>query len=159
VSLIVQMKPLSTVRCPLVYEYVIVGSSAGAIGAIEALREVDPSGSLLVITEEPLPAYSRPMIGEYLIGKATLEKMAYRGESFWVKKRVELLKGREMVGVDFQERSIELDDGERINYDKLLLATGSNPYLPDRGERQERRLHLQHNLRRSTLGKSDRGRR
>jgi NADPH-dependent 2,4-dienoyl-CoA reductase/sulfur reductase-like enzyme len=43
-------------------KYVIIGGSVGGIGAVEAIREVDPVGELTVISEEPFPQYSRPMI-------------------------------------------------------------------------------------------------
>ena len=46
--------------------YLIVGNSAGAIGAAEAIREVDGDGRLIIVSDEPYPAYSRPRISDYL---------------------------------------------------------------------------------------------
>jgi len=66
-------------------KYVIIGGSAGGIGAVEAIREVDPVGTLTVISEETVPQYSRPMISEYVSREATLETMKYRGDQFWNK--------------------------------------------------------------------------
>ena len=57
-------------------KYVIIGGSAGAVGAVEAIREVDPIGDITVISEEPNYSYSRPMISDYLSGEANQEKMA-----------------------------------------------------------------------------------
>ena len=54
-------------------KYVIIGGSAGGIGAVEAIREVDPAGTLTVISEETVPQYSRPMISEYVSREATLD--------------------------------------------------------------------------------------
>ena len=45
-------------------KYLIIGNSAGGIGAIEAIRLVDKAGSITLISEEPYPAYSRPMISD-----------------------------------------------------------------------------------------------
>ena len=56
-------------------KYVIIGGSVGAVGAVEAIREVDPIGDVIVISDEPKPAYSRPMIADYLSGEASLGKM------------------------------------------------------------------------------------
>ena len=47
-------------------KYVIVGASAAGIGAIEAIREVDPVGTITVISEELYPQYSRPMIAHHV---------------------------------------------------------------------------------------------
>ena len=52
-------------------KYVIIGGSAGAIGAVEAIREVDPVGEIIVLSEEPNYPYSRPMIADYLSGETS----------------------------------------------------------------------------------------
>ena len=56
-------------------KYVIVGASAAGIGAVEAIRKVDPAGTITVITEEACPHYSRPMISDFVSGKADIQKM------------------------------------------------------------------------------------
>ena len=54
-------------------KYLIVGNSAGSIGAAEAIREVDKTGSLTIVSDEPYPTYSRPLISKHLTGARTLE--------------------------------------------------------------------------------------
>ena len=49
--------------------YLIIGNSAGGVGAAEAIREVDAVGTIVIISDEPYPAYSRPLISEYLVEK------------------------------------------------------------------------------------------
>ena len=66
-------------------KYVIVGGSAGGIGAIEAIREIDPIEVITMVSEEPFPQYSRPMIGDFLSGEVMIEKMKYRDDQFWEK--------------------------------------------------------------------------
>ena len=110
--------------------YVIVGGSAGGIGAVEAIREVDPVGTITAISVEPFPQYSRPMIADFLSGEAALEKMKYRDDEFWKKNRVELLTGREAVSLNLADKHVELDQGERISFEKLLIATGGRPFVP-----------------------------
>ena len=56
-------------------KYLIIGNSAGGIGAAEAIRELDKSGALAIISDEPYPTYSRPLIAEYLAEKCPLERM------------------------------------------------------------------------------------
>ena len=111
-------------------KYVIIGGSAGGIGAVEAIREVDPVGELTVISEEPFPQYSRPMISEYVSREATLENMKYRGDQFWKKHNVQALTGRRATNIDFTKKQVELDGGDKVDFEKLLIATGGRPFVP-----------------------------
>jgi len=111
-------------------KYVIIGGSAGGIGAVEAIREVDPMGTLTVISEETVPQYSRPMISEYVSREATLETMKYRGDQFWKNNNVQALTGRTATKMDFTRKQVELDGGTKIDYEKLLIATGGKPFVP-----------------------------
>ncbi|MDH5440367.1 MAG: FAD-dependent oxidoreductase [Candidatus Bathyarchaeota archaeon] len=112
-------------------KYVIVGGSAGGIGAVEAIREVDPIGTIVVISEEPFPQYSRPMIADFLSGEVILEKMKYRGDLFWEKNEIRALTGNKAVSLNLVDRYVELEGGGRINFEKLLIATGGKPFVPD----------------------------
>lgn len=111
-------------------KYVIIGNSAGAVGAVEAIREVDRQGSILLMSEEPFPAYSRPLISEYLAGERDLEGMLYRPRDFYDRNGVETLIGRSAVGLNVSEKTVELDDRQRVAYGKLLLAVGGKPIVP-----------------------------
>jgi len=109
--------------------YVIIGSSAGAIGAVEAIREVDPTGCVIVISDELNPSYSRPMIADYLSGEASLERILFPAEDFWDKHKVQihLLK---VVKLDLLQKTVELENAESINFNRLLIATGGEPFVP-----------------------------
>jgi NAD(P)H-nitrite reductase large subunit len=111
-------------------KYVIVGASAAGIGAVEAIREVDPVGTITVISEELCPQYSRPMISDFVSGKATLEKMKFRDDHFWEKNAVQALTGRIALHLNLTGKYVELDRGDRVNFEKLLLATGGRPFIP-----------------------------
>jgi NAD(P)H-nitrite reductase large subunit len=111
-------------------KYVIIGGSAGGIGAVEAIREVDPAGTLTVISEEKVPQYSRPMISEYVSREATLDSMKYRGDQFWKDNDVQALTGRTATKIDFKKRQVMLDGGDKVGYEKLLIATGGKPFVP-----------------------------
>jgi len=111
-------------------KYVIIGGSAGGIGAVEAIREVDAVGSLTVISEETVPQYSRPMISEYVSREATLDTMKYRGDQFWKNNKVKALTGRTATKIDFKKKQVVLDGGEIIGYEQLLISTGGKPFVP-----------------------------
>lgn len=110
--------------------YVIIGGSAGAVGAVEAIREVDPTGDVIVISDEPNPVYSRPMIADYLSGEAVPEKMLFPTKDFWDRHKVQMHLWKKAVKLDLPQKIVELEDTEKINFDKLLIATGGKPFIP-----------------------------
>ncbi len=110
--------------------YVIIGNSAGAVGAVEAIRGIDPAGSVTVISSEPYHTYSRPLISYLLCGRTDERKMKYRADDFYEKNGVTFLPGRTAVKIDPQAKTVVLDDGGSVGYDRLLVATGSRPFVP-----------------------------
>ena len=91
---------------------------------------MDPVGSITVISEELCPKYSRPMISDFVSGKATVEKMMCREDDFWITNNVNALTGTTVLSLNDAEKYVTLDNGERINYEKLLIATGGKPFVP-----------------------------
>jgi len=112
-------------------KYVVIGGSVAGIGAVEAIREVDPVGTITVISEERFPQYSRPMISDLVCGDATFEKMKYRDDDFWDRNSIRLLAGNTAVRLDHNQKTVEIDGGDRIGFEKLLIATGGRPFVPE----------------------------
>ena len=110
--------------------YLMVGNSAGGVGAVEAIREVDTRGAITVVSDEPYPAYSRPEISEYLAGLTTVERMLFRPPDFYEKNGVEAVLGVAASSLDLKERRLDLMDGSSISWERLLLATGGRPTIP-----------------------------
>ncbi len=113
----------------MIYKHVIIGGSAATVGAVEAIREIDTSGTIAVVSNESLLAYSRPMIGEYLAGEASSDRIMFRTAEFWNLRNVEVFSVKALK-VDLDGKSVQLDGKEEIGYEKLLIATGSRPVLP-----------------------------
>ena len=111
------------------YHYLIIGGSAGGIGAIEAIREIDKIGSLAVIAEELTPQYSKPMISEYL-SEGALNQIMYRPKKFWQENLVEILSGKKVIKLDPKEKNVTLEDNTKLGFNKLLIATGGQPIIP-----------------------------
>ncbi len=111
-------------------KYVIIGASASGIGAVEAIRDVDPVGTLAIISEESCPQYSRPMISDFVSGKATFQRMMCREDDFWRVNNVEALMGRTAINLNLTEKIVTLENGDRVCYEKVLIATGGKPFVP-----------------------------
>ncbi len=110
--------------------YVIIGNSTAAVGAIEGIRKYDSATPITVVSDEPYHTYSRPLISYYLGGKVTEETMVYRPLDFYQRNNVRTVLGVRAASVDYKEKSILLENGERLEYTKLLLATGGKPFIP-----------------------------
>ncbi|HEY77789.1 MAG TPA: NAD(P)/FAD-dependent oxidoreductase [Dehalococcoidia bacterium] len=111
-------------------KYLVIGNSAGGIGAAESIREADRKGKLILISDEPYPAYSRPLIAEHLAEGRPLEKMLYRPADFYEKNGISVMLGRKVTALDSQNHIVKLADGKTIDWQKLLLATGGSPIVP-----------------------------
>jgi NAD(P)H-nitrite reductase large subunit len=110
--------------------YVIVGNSAAAVGAIEAIRQHDRGNSITVIADEPQHVYARPLVPYLLAGVVDETRMHYRPPDFYDRHRVKTMLGVEVVQVDPEEQCISLAGGETLPYDRLLIATGGRALVP-----------------------------
>jgi len=111
-------------------KYLIIGNSAGGIGAAEAIRQVDKEGALTIVSEEPYSAYSRPLISKYLTGERTLEEILFRPPDFYDQNNIIFLPGKKVTHLELDHQSVRLEDGEQIAWEKLLFAVGGKPIFP-----------------------------
>jgi len=112
-------------------KYLIIGNSIAAINAIEGIRDLDRKGSIILISDEPSHCYSRPLISYYLGEKLPEDRMSYRDQSFYDDHQIQTFLGRRAVGLDAASKKIILDDRTEIGFEKLLLATGGVPFVPE----------------------------
>lgn len=109
---------------------VIIGNSAAAIGCVEGVRSVDKNSEIVLIASEKHHTYSRPLISYLLYGKTDEQRMKYRPDSFYSDNMVDTMLGKTAVSVDPKGHTVKLESGEVISYDKLMVATGSSPFVP-----------------------------
>jgi 3-phenylpropionate/trans-cinnamate dioxygenase ferredoxin reductase component len=107
---------------------VIVGAGQAAAQAADSLHRDGYAGRLIVVGDEPYPPYQRPPLSKkFLAGELPLERLAIKPAAFYEQAGVELRLGVRAEGLDLAGRTVLLADGERLGYDRLLLATGSAP--------------------------------
>src|SRR5688572_197367 len=103
--------------------YVIVGASLAGATAAATLRQEGFDGEVILIGDESAPPYERPTLSkQYLRGEMPFEKALVRPEGFYEQKGIEMMLGVRATGVDVAARSVQLDRGRQIRYDKLLIA-------------------------------------
>ncbi len=110
--------------------YVIAGNSVAAVAAIEAIRKRDDVGEIYLISPEPRTAYCRPLITYRLAGQVPAERLPYRQEGFYRAKDVRILYKKALEGLEPEKGRVVLTGGEKLEYDRLLLTIGANPFLP-----------------------------
>jgi NAD(P)H-nitrite reductase large subunit len=110
--------------------YVIIGNGPAGVIAAETLRKSDPQGSIALIGDEPEPPYSRMAIPYLLMGDIQEAGTYLRKDANHFRNlNIELLVVR-ADKVDTSNKKVFLNNGKTVNYDKLLIASGSRPVAP-----------------------------
>jgi 3-phenylpropionate/trans-cinnamate dioxygenase ferredoxin reductase component len=108
--------------------FVIVGASLTGAKAAETLRAEGFDERVVLIGAEDERPYERPPLSkDYLRGEVDRETVYVHPEEFYAEHDIELRLGRSAVSLNAAESELTLDDGERLRYDRLLLATGAEP--------------------------------
>src|SRR5215472_4947939 len=112
--------------------YVIVGASLAGAKAAEALRAEGFEGPVILIGDETERPYERPPLSKgYLLGTEERDSIYVHSPEWYGEHDVDLRLGTTVTGIDPAAHDVVLDDGSRLGYAKLLLATGSSPrHLP-----------------------------
>ena len=108
--------------------FVIAGAGLAGAKAAEALRAEGFEGRIVLVGDEPELPYERPPLSkDYLRGESSREQARVHPEAFYADHEIELLRGTAVTTLDAAARAVTLSSGERLAYDRLLLATGSEP--------------------------------
>src|SRR3954451_21703753 len=108
--------------------HVIVGAALAGAKTAEALRDEGFEGRVVLIGSEGEVTYERPALSkEDLRGESPGEKARVHEEGFYESHDIELRLGTTVERIDVEGRAVELAGGERMGYDRLLLATGAEP--------------------------------
>jgi 3-phenylpropionate/trans-cinnamate dioxygenase ferredoxin reductase component len=111
--------------------FVIVGGGLAGAKAVEALRDSDFDGQIILFAEEEQLPYERPPLSkEYLAGKKTLSDFTVQNADWYREHNVDLRLGARVSSLDPAAHSVGLPDDTTAHYDKLLLATGSGSKRP-----------------------------
>ena len=109
---------------------VLVGNGMAGVRALEELLKAAPDlYDITVFGDEPHPNYNRIMLSPVLAGEQAVEQIILNDRDWYASHGIVLYTGKRVVRIDRRERYVEADDGTRAGYDRLLLATGSRPFM------------------------------
>ena len=107
---------------------VIIGGGAAGSAAAECLRAEGYAGPVTLLSADAASPYDRPNLSkDYLAGTAPEDWIPLRPAAFYAERRIELRLGARVTAIEPAGRSVQLEDGSRLDYGALLLATGAEP--------------------------------
>ena len=113
---------------PGISKVVIVGGGAAGLACANELRRRGYAGDLTILSADPSPPCDRPNLSkDYLAGTAQEDWLWLRGDDWYSDNNVDLRLGTEVTGIDASTRTVGTSSGEQFGYERLLLATGSEP--------------------------------
>lgn len=121
--------------------YVLIGSGIASLAAAEAIRACDPGASLVVVSREPHPFYSRPGLAYYLEGALPEAQLHLRTRAEIAALDLDRIADT-VVRVDPESHTVRLAGGEVLRWDRLLLAPGAASIVPTFVPRLARGIHL-----------------
>jgi nitrite reductase (NADH) large subunit len=109
---------------------VIVGAGIAGVAAVESLRAAVPSAEITVVSKEPELPYYRLNLTRFLAGEIGEEELPLHPASWYEEQQIRLLLGSEVTALHLADHVVELHDGKRLPFDKLLLAAGAHAFMP-----------------------------
>ncbi len=109
---------------------VMVGNGMAGVRTLEELLKIAPDlYEITVFGAEPHPNYNRIALSPVLAGEQTLDEIILNPLDWYEKQGITLHLGKKVVDIDRRRRVVKAEDGTSAEYDRLLLATGSNPFI------------------------------
>jgi nitrite reductase (NADH) large subunit len=110
--------------------YLIVGSGVAGITAAQSIVRADPQAQVHLVGAEPYPYYQRPRLWMYLAGELEQQDLYFRPAEWYAARGIHLRLDRRVISLDPIEHRVRLANGEGMSYDRLLLATGAESFVP-----------------------------
>lgn len=109
---------------------VVIGNGMAGCRAVEELLARAPDAyDIIIFGAEPEVNYNRIMLSPVLAGETTFDEIIINGRDWYDENGIELRAGEEVIAIDPAGRQVLTDKGERKGYDRLLIATGSTPFI------------------------------
>ena len=109
---------------------VMIGNGMAGVRTIEELLKIAPDQyDITIFGAEPHPNYNRILLSPVLAGEMTVQDIILNDHAWYAENGIKLHLGKKVTKIDRLKRVVIADDGTEEGYDRLLLATGSNPFM------------------------------
>lgn len=113
-----------------IMRYIIIGGSAAAISAIEAIRSIEHESQIDLFSDEATPLFSRVLLPYYVAEELSKPLLNFRSADFFEQSKVTPHLGVRIQEVSVSSKTVQTDGGKPYPFDRLLLATGGKPIVP-----------------------------
>lgn len=109
-------------------KYLIIGAGAASTWAVRGIRQEDKEGSITIVGKEPYRTYSLPLLSKgFIQGRYPEDKIFTVKEDFYDSNKVEFIKNNPATSLNTDNKTVQIENGDEIKYEKLLICTGGSP--------------------------------
>lgn len=116
--------------------YAIIGVGAAGITAAKTIRKCQPDAYITMISEDEY-VHSRCMLHRYLSYERNEKELSFIEDDFFDSDNISWISGKKVTTIQTDKKEVLLEDGMAIHFDKLLIATGANSFIPPVGQFRE----------------------
>jgi len=109
---------------------IIVGGGIAGVSAAEAVHALQPDADITLISEEHYLPYFRMSLTRYLAGEVQRDKLTLHDQQWYLQNHITILLNTHVEAIEPEAKQIFLPDGQKLPYDKLILASGAHPNVP-----------------------------
>lgn len=110
--------------------YIIIGASAAGVAAIQEIRKRNKVCQITLISKEPIYGYYRPQLSKVLAKDIDYSTIFIKNYDWFANNKIEVMLDKEVVEINTKDKSIALNNGVVKEYDKLIIATGAECFMP-----------------------------
>ena len=111
------------------FNYLIIGNGITGLSAAQEIRKRDGKGTIMMVSSEDLPTYYRVKLSHYISKTFERDSLLVHNWKWYEDRQIELMLSNEVEQIDFSNKQVQSKKGT-IQYDKLMLANGSHPFIP-----------------------------
>src|SRR6056297_1545717 len=111
------------------FDYLIIGNGITGLSAAQEIRKRDGKGTIMMVSSEDLPTYYRVKLSHYISKTFERDSLLVHNWKWYEDRQIELMLSNEVEQIDFSNKHVQSKKGT-IQYDKLMLANGSHPFIP-----------------------------
>lgn len=127
-------------------KYLIIGNGIAGTTAAEEIRKIDGHNPILMISDEDYLTYYRVKLSHFINKKYSLTELLIHDEDWYKEKNIQIKLGKRIKSIDIRNCSVQLEDGEKIDYEKLLVANGGSASIPEVMGAEKKGIYALRNL-------------
>ena len=110
--------------------FLVLGNGAAGINAVKAIRERNKTCNIVMISNESVLSYNRPMLTKSMIAKFDANQIAIHDEAWYKENNITNILDKNVIDINTEEKVVTLEGDMKLKYDKCIYALGSESFIP-----------------------------